>query len=155
MAWRPHDLLIKGMLDNTVPGKVTGWMRFRGLTEQVTFDLDGDFHRDIRGCVIKLTGEPPIPEVGHTEDYMDSFSLEQKGEAGDITAGRPPADYVAYPYIEWYSEANGRCVLELEPDQITVTGTPLDPETEEPICRHAQQIHLQRFVEGLVVDPPE
>jgi hypothetical protein len=32
--------------------------------------------------------------------------------------------YVEYPYIEWYSEKNGRVVLELEPEQVEI----LDPE---------------------------
>jgi hypothetical protein len=30
MAWRPSEYLIDGELDNTTPGKVTGWMRFAG-----------------------------------------------------------------------------------------------------------------------------
>ena len=50
MAWRPMRFLIEGVLDNTVRGKVTGWMRFVGLQGKVTFDLDGNFHRDIRGA---------------------------------------------------------------------------------------------------------
>ena len=28
--------------------------------------------------------------------------------------------YVAYPYIEWYSDVNGRVVLELDPSQVEV-----------------------------------
>ena len=28
--------------------------------------------------------------------------------------------YVSYPYIEWYSEANGRVVLELDPEQLEI-----------------------------------
>ena len=32
MAWRPNRYLLEGELDNTQPGKVTGWMRFAGLT---------------------------------------------------------------------------------------------------------------------------
>jgi len=43
MAWRVSAYLIEGELDNTQPGKVTGWMRFAGMKEQVTFDLKGDF----------------------------------------------------------------------------------------------------------------
>jgi hypothetical protein len=30
--------------------------------------------------------------------------------------------YVNYPYIEWYSDANGRVVLELDPSQVEVIG---------------------------------
>jgi hypothetical protein len=43
MAWRPSRFLIDGELDNTVPGRVTGWMRVADLKRQVTFDLTGDF----------------------------------------------------------------------------------------------------------------
>jgi hypothetical protein len=45
---------------------------------------------------------------------MDGFASLQIGDVGDITAD-------GYPYIEWYSKANGRVVLELNPDQLTVT----------------------------------
>ena len=54
MAWRPTQYLIEGELDNTQPGKVTGWMRFAGLKQLVTFDLSGNFHRDIRGAKIRF-----------------------------------------------------------------------------------------------------
>ena len=56
MAWRPHEILIEGELDNTVPGKVTGWIRFVGMNEVVKLDLLGDFHRDIRGTKVRLSG---------------------------------------------------------------------------------------------------
>src|SRR5258708_28304531 len=45
MAWRPYENLINGELDNRIPGKVTGWIRFfRGAKRplQVRFDLAGD-----------------------------------------------------------------------------------------------------------------
>ena len=57
MAWRPTHYLIEGELDNTQPGKVTGWMIFAGKKGKVVFDLDGAFHRDIRGAKIYLKGE--------------------------------------------------------------------------------------------------
>lgn len=62
MAWRPTEHLIEGELDNTTPGKVTGWMRFAGMNERVLFDLTGDFHRDIRGARIRLAG--PTAQAG-------------------------------------------------------------------------------------------
>jgi len=39
MAWRPNEYLIEAELDNSVPEKVTGWMRFAGIKEKVVFDL--------------------------------------------------------------------------------------------------------------------
>jgi hypothetical protein len=108
MAWRPSEYLLEGELDNTQPGKVTGWMRFAGMNERIVFDLEGNFHRDIRGAKIRFTGN------GNEHDpkaagYMDGMSTEQTGEVGDITAGLPPADYVKYPYIEVVQRAEWPC----------------------------------------------
>ena len=99
MAWRINAYLIEGELDNTHLGKVTGWMRFAGMREKMTFDLTGDFHRDIRGAKIHFTGgayetDPPADAVS----YLEGLSADQIGKVGDITAGLPPADFVAYPY---------------------------------------------------------
>ena len=90
MAWRPTEYLLEGELDNTNPGKVTGWMRFAGMKQQVSFDLNGNFHRDIRGAKIRFTGNC-CENDPKAASYMDGMSTEQTGEVGDITAGLPPA----------------------------------------------------------------
>jgi hypothetical protein len=141
MAWRPSKYLVEGELSNTSPGKVTGWMRFAGMKEKVTFDLEGDFHRDIRGAKIHLIAGYRGSEREAVR-YMDGLSLHQTGKAGDITAGLPPADYVDYPYVEIYSDTNGRVVLELEPEQVRVIGTPIPPEQAIPISREQQWENL-------------
>ena len=97
MAWRPTQYLLKGELDNTTPGKVTGWMRFVGVKNSVTFDLEGNFHRDIRGAKIRLRGYAHEDDRESVRD-MEGFAHHQTGKVGDITAGRPPIDYVNYPY---------------------------------------------------------
>lgn len=148
MAWRPSAYLIEGELDNTTPGKVTGWSWFAGLNQKVTFDLRGDFHRDIRGAKIHLRG------AGHADDpeassYMAGFALHQRGEVGDMTAGRPPQDYVPYPYLEWYGDDNGRVVLELEPDQVQLIGRPIPACESDPISRSEQDRKMANFLAGL------
>ena len=105
MAWRPTDYFIEGELDNTVQGKVTGWMKFAGIKEKVIFELEGNFHRDIRGAKVRLRGDGEITNLKQAQSYMEGFATIQKGKAGDMTAGREPADYVEYPYFEWYSDA--------------------------------------------------
>ena len=143
MAWRPHRQLIEGFLDNSVRGRVTGQLQFTGMREEVTLDLVGDFHRDIRGAAIRIFGDSP--EEG-TDGYMGGFSPLQKGAAGDITAGLEPADYVNYPYIEWYSVENGRVVLELEADKVQIIGAPLPSEQEEPADGRTQLENMERFL---------
>jgi hypothetical protein len=148
MAWRPSEYLIEGELDNTTPGKVTGWMQFAGMKDKVTFDLDGNFHRDIRGAKVCLHGDGKADDPEAAE-YMTHFTPHQVGDAGDITAGREPRDYVAYPYIEWYAEKNGRVVVELDPEQVQVIGRPIPAIESDPISREQQSAHMAKFLTGL------
>ena len=145
MAWRPTRYLIEGELDNTIQGKVTGWMEFAGVDGKITFDLTGNFHRDIRGAKIHFVG-PGRRDDPMAAKYMDGMAAHQTGKAGDITAGLPPADYASYPYIEWYSEQNGRVVLELEPERLKVIGTPIPACESEPISREEQNRNLGEFL---------
>jgi len=150
MAWRPTSCLQEGELDNTCPNKVTGWMKFAGLKEKVTFALDGNFHRDIRGAKIHFTGdayEGDIPE--NAERYMEDFALQQAGKAGDITAGLPPHDYGASPYVEWYGNQNGRVVIELEPVQLEIIGKPIPACESDPLDRKQQAENMANFLCGI------
>ena len=152
MAWRPSEHLIEGELDNTTPGKVTGWMRFAGMTNRITFDLNGDFHRDIRGAKIRLTGDGRADDPG-AADSMDGFAEHQAGKVGDITAGLPPQDYLPYPYIEWYSQENGRVVVELDPAQVRVIGRPIPAIESDPISREQQERNMAEFLNSLTDRP--
>lgn len=149
MAWRPTDYLIDGILDNSVQGKVTGWMKFAGLNENVAVELEGNFHRDIRGAKVRLGGDGEIANRQQATAYMQGFSILQKGNVGDMTAGKPPADYVQYPYFEWYSEDNGRCVLELEPDQVELLTQPIPAMESDPINRQQQAENMAEFLSGM------
>jgi hypothetical protein len=151
MAWRPTEYLIEGELDNTVAGKVTGWMRFAGMKDKVTFDLQGDFHRDIRGAKIRLTHEYPGRERKAASE-MEGFCQHQAGKAGDITAGLPPKDYVDYPYIEWYGDGNGRVVIELDASQVKVIGSPIPALESFPISREAQMGNMGEFLSAVAQD---
>jgi hypothetical protein len=148
MAWRPHENLISGELDNTVLGKVTGWLRFVGMKEVVKLDLAGDFHRDIRGTKVRLRNPNPTQD-GDRAKYLDGFLPTQIGNVGDMTAGLPPQDYVAYPYFEWYSEANGRVVLELDPEQVEVIGKPIPACESDPVSRAKQEQNMAAFLGGM------
>ena len=147
MAFRPTQYLIEGELDNTNPKKVIGWMRFVGLKEKVTFDLEGNFHRDIRGAKIHFMGDAYEDNVdidsGH---FFDDFAQHQTGKVGDITAGLPPCDYGSAPYVEIYSEQIGRIVLKLEPVQIEVIGTPIPAIESDPISRKEQRRNMAEFL---------
>jgi hypothetical protein len=147
MAWRLTQYVQEGELDNTHPGKVTGWIKFAGIKEKATFDLKGNFHRDIRGAKIHFTGD--AYDDGTDIDcgnYFEGFALHQTGKAGDITAGLPPNDYGSTPYIEWFGTENGRVVIELEPVQIEVIGTPIPAIESDPISREEQNRNMAEFL---------
>jgi len=132
MTWRPTKYLLEGELDNTRPGKVTGWMRFAGMKNKVTIDLTGDFHRDIRGRRIRFTNTYKGPDREASE-YMEGFAEGQTGKVLNITAGFPPQDYTDYPYIEWHSDANDRVVVAPEPNRIEVMeGGDSPPQPSSP-----------------------
>jgi hypothetical protein len=148
MAWRPTEYLIEGELDNTTPGKVTGWMKFAGLKDKVTFDLKGNFHRDIRGAKIRLRGDGDEADL-EAASYMDGFASHQTGEVGDMTAGGPPVDYVNTPYYEWFGDENGRVVLELDRAQVQIIGRPIPACESDPIPRSDQARKMADFLAGL------
>ena len=148
MAWRPSAYLLEGELDNTTPGKVTGWMRFAGLRRKVVFALEGNFHRDIRGAKIRFRGDgcEDDPEAA---SFMEGFALKQTGKVGDMTAGRSPYDYGRACYLEAYTDQNGRIVLELDPEQVEVIGKPIPACESDPISRDEQAENMAGFLTGL------
>ena len=153
MAWRPTEYMQEGELDNTYPNKVTGWMKFAGLKEKVTFNLEGNFHRDIRGAKIHFTGDSYEDQAEvDSGNYFDGFALHQTGKVGDITAGLPPNDYGSAPYVEWFGHENGRVVIELEPVQIEVIGTPIPAIESDPISREQQSRNMAEFLGGLAAE---
>jgi len=133
MTWRPTKFLLEGELDNSKPGRVTGWLRFAGLEGTVTVNLKGDFDRDIRGARIVLRGRYSGKPL-EAEDEMEGFAQCQTGVVGNITAGLVPQAYAPYPYIEWLSDSNDRVVLMPEAEHVTVISTvsaPAEPDRRQ------------------------
>lgn len=151
MAWRPSEYLIEGILDNTTPGKVVGWMKFFGKRNRVKFDLDGDFHRDIRGAKIRFHNEEyRDADPQEARKYLRAFESIQTGVVGDITAGLPPHDYGRSPYVEWYGDDNGRVLVEVFPEQMVIIGKPIPWQESFPIDRNQQAQNMANFMMGLV-----
>jgi hypothetical protein len=86
MTWRPTKYLVEGELDNSVPGIIVGWLRFAGVDDKVSLELEGDFMSDIRGKRLTLSGRyEGSSRVAWKE--MRGFRADQLGRAGWITAG--------------------------------------------------------------------
>lgn len=140
MAFRPTPNLIEGIVDNTTPGRVTGWVDFYREGKEplhCVLDLDGDFHDEIRGRTLHIWNDHPSDAGfdGSLEriepGYMDHMRLIQQGNAGDITA-----QHHGSVYIEWYSTRNGRVVLNLPSSQFEVLGLEVDISKLPPRKSH-------------------
>ncbi len=124
MAWRFHEHILRGELDNRVRGRVTGRIWLAGAAEPLALDLAGDCAPDLAGCM--LTFENPQARPMTTAPP----ATVQRGWVGDITAsqkvkvpevpidefirakGRAPWHWANALYLEWFSESNGRVVVQ-------------------------------------------
>ena len=142
MAFRPNNNLIEGVLDNTTPGQVVGWIDFYRQAKEplhCTLELDGDFHDDIRGRILHFWNDNPSDagydgSLGRIEpEYMDSMYINQIGKTGDITFESKKS-----VYIEWYSDRNGRVALAVPSDKTEILGAEIDISTLPPRKSHPE-----------------
>jgi hypothetical protein len=127
MAWRLADSVVRGEIDNRTRGRVTGRLWLAGRDEPLVIDLAGDCMRDLAGCLVTFSNPSPAPA------NIDGLDPVQEGRVGEITAsrkifvldvsveeamrlGREDADIPKHQanglYVEWFSERNGRVVIE-------------------------------------------
>ncbi|HWW02534.1 MAG TPA: hypothetical protein VNZ64_22745 [Candidatus Acidoferrum sp.] len=155
MAFRIHDSVVRGEIDNRVKGKVSGRIWVEGRAEPVLLELKGNAWPDLAGCLLTFTN--PQECIRHL--HLDSLDPLQRGSIGDLTASRkvrvfdvplqealemidrketPPEHIANSLYLEWFSEANGRVVVESADYELTISA----PEwrlTPEEDAERAQQ----------------
>ena len=138
MAFRIHDDVARGEIDNREKGIVRGKIWVEGRAEPVVLELEGNAWPDLAGCL--LTFANPRPRIPHP--HLDSLHPMQRGRIGDLTAsrkvrvfdvpleqalemirrkGKPPEHMANSLYLEWFSEANGRVVIESADYQLTIS----------------------------------
>src|SRR5580692_2216756 len=170
MAWRIADNVIRGELDNQTPGLVQGKIWLAGREAPLALRLSGNGHKDLAGC--KLTFSNPAPKT----DPTISLNPEQTGVVGDMTAARkvrvidnldyetikgdePFTEHMANAlYLEWFSEANGRVVIESTDYEIGLGEPTWRPSSEDEARQHqanaeAMQSFMERISESF--DPRE
>src|SRR3954467_14103940 len=138
MAFRIHDSVVRGEIDNRVKGTVRGKIWVEGRTEPVILELKGNAWPDLAGCLLTFTN--PQKRIAH--HHLDSLHPEQKGNIGDLTASRkvrvydvpldeaiemierkekPPEHMANSLYLEWFSERNGRVVIESSDYELAIS----------------------------------
>ncbi|KAF0178933.1 MAG: Uncharacterized protein FD161_1692 [Limisphaerales bacterium] len=156
MAFRIHDSVVRGKIDNRVKGIVRGQIWVEGRAEPVVLELKGNAWPDLAGCL--LTFSNPQKRVPH--HGLDSLHPVQRGSIGDLTASRkvrvfdvpltealdmihrqekPPEHMANSLYLEWFSEANGRVVVESADYELTISAPEwrLTPKEDEERARQA------------------
>ena len=113
MAWRLADVFIRGEIDNTVKGRVTGSIELSGLLEPVLLNLRSNCSADLAGWRFRMVRRDPVPAWATPMD-LSGLNSDQVGEAGCITADQlvrhcdcPASELLARirveepPPIEW------------------------------------------------------
>ena len=129
MAWRIQDNVIRGEIDNRIKGTVHGRIWIHGAAEPLQIELKGNACADLAGCLLKFRNP------GKTFALSGDCQLHplQTGTVGDLTASRKvrvpdvsTEEFASWPkgaprpaehmgnclYLEWFSEKNGRLVIE-------------------------------------------
>lgn len=149
MAWRIDEQVIRGEIDNRRKDRVTGRIWFVGRDESVELDLAGNPWADLAGHTLRFRNPQPVPGL------RDGFAARQKGVVGDITASRKvkvpdcseeeflecyeerrpfPWHWANSLYLEWFSQTNGRVVIEASSYELEISPEPawtMDAKEEE------------------------
>lgn len=141
MAWRIDQSVIRGEIDNRTRDRVTGRIWFEGRDGPVELDLTGNAWRDLAGRRLEFVNpvavKPPL-----SADEVAGFAQRQSGAIGDCTASRRvkvpqvsmeevlechkqrksfPWHWGNSLYLEWFSSANGRAVIESASFLLTIS----------------------------------
>jgi hypothetical protein len=155
MAFRIHDSVVRGEIDNRTKGVVRGKIWVEARAEPVVLELQGNAWPDLAGCL--LTFINPLRRIPHA--HLDSLNPIQRGSIGDLTASRkvrvfdvplqealdmihrkekPPEHMANSLYLEWFSEANGRVVIESADYELAISAPEWRMTPEEDADRAKQ-----------------
>src|SRR6266699_4567242 len=155
MAFRIHDSVVRGEIDNRVNGIVRGKIWVECRAEPVMLELRGNAWPDLAGCLLTFAN----PQERFPHPHLDSLLPVQRGSIGDLTASRkvrvfdvplekalemirrkekPPEHMANSLYLEWFSEANGRVVIESADYELTISAPEWRMTPEEDADRTKQ-----------------
>lgn len=167
MAWRLNQAVVRGEIDNRIKGVVTGKIWLFGVEDPIELRLEGNCHRDMAGHLLTFENPNPVkPDNEHTD-----LNPRQDGLAGDLTASRkvrvfdipleealamykqkekPPEHLANCLYLEWYSDFNGRVVIESADYRISISEPAwLMTEKEETLQCAANSEAVVKWMERL------
>lgn len=143
MAWRISENVIRGEIDCRTKGVVTGTIWLRGHGEPLRLSLVGNPLGDLAGCLMTFTNPKPLANEAVN---LSKLATMQTGTVGDLTAskkistfdlplkkiielataGKPiPTRQANALYLEWFSQGNGRVLIEGADFEVTMSVPPL------------------------------
>jgi hypothetical protein len=155
MAFRIHDSVARGEIDNRAKGIVRGKIWVSGRADPILLELKGNAWPDLAGCLLTFTN--PQKLIAHP--HIESLHALQQGSIGDLTASRkvrvfdvpleeafamidrkekPPEHMANSLYLEWFSEANGRVVIESADYELSISAPEWRMTPEEDAERAKQ-----------------
>ena len=167
MAFRIHESVVRGEMDNRVKGIVRGKLWLEGRPEPVVLELQGNAWPDLAGCRLTFVN----PQKRLPLQPADALAPVQRGSIGDLTASRkvrafdvpleealamirrkekPPEHMANCLYLEWFSEANGRVVIESTDYELAISAPEWRPSAAEEHQRAEQAAEgMGAFMNGL------
>jgi hypothetical protein len=176
MAWRINEGVVRGEIDNRTRGRVLGRIWLIGREKPIVLDLSGNCFRDLAGCELRFKN-PGAKSVA--DEHLD-LATEQCGVVGDMTASRkvrvldvsleearrlaqegaPVPEHRANSlYLEWFSEVNGRVVVESADYKIDISPptwalSPAEEEKQIAATQEAMRDWLERLDQSLQWQEP-
>ena len=160
MAWRIEEAVTRGEIDNTVDGKTTGRIWLAGREQPLVLNLVGNCWRDLAGT--RLRFENPAPRAAKDAATLDAV---QTGIIGDMTASRKnkvatvsdeemqrlfetkdaiPFEWHNTLYLEWFSETNGRVVIESAGYDLQVSSHEWEMDEDDEEAQKLANLHAMR-----------
>ncbi|HKP04563.1 MAG TPA: hypothetical protein VJU77_14525 [Chthoniobacterales bacterium] len=171
MALRIHDNVVAGEIDNRSKGIVRGKIWLEGQPEPILLELNGNAHPDLAGCLLTFSNrgrrfaDPGLERISrHQQGMVGDLTASRKARVLDVSVeeayamskhGEKPPEHVANSlYLEWFSETNGRVVIESTDYHLTISPPQwkLTPEENEQRARdvaRAMGTFLQRLTDAI------
>lgn len=164
MAFRIDKAVVRGEISNEERGIVAGEIWLAGRPEPLRLRLRGNCLRDLAGC--RLEFSRPDAEA---DPSLSVLETEQHGAVGEMTGSRKsrrtstadllelmegrsaaPSTVVNSLYLEWYSEANGRVVIDSTDFKLRISlpAWTMTPEEEEEQLEASQEC-FHRFIDSI------
>lgn len=158
-----------GEIDNTVRGRVTGKLWLLGREEPMVLDLVGDAWPDLAGCRLTFVNTRPQPQP----QYDQGLSMHQTGSVSDITASQKlkrllvpeeewmkaleekrfhevPWELSNSLYLEWFSDRNGRVVIQTTGYELTLSERHWEADADEQAAQQAiNEQNMRAYLEEM------